>query len=185
MDTRTTTDLELVEEILHRVTSDLSMITDRAITTTAIEARRRHQRPAGAGVIHISFKLAVGTTTRSAQGCLLVPLPEAIAIASYLMMVPEELVAAKRAEVTLDSSMKDALQEVGTFIATAANTAVQALGLEQVSIRSEGCQGVRPDVRPALEYVEGDELLVGEATAELDTYPAFKMLLILPAGILE
>ena len=185
MDTRTTTDLELVEEILHRVTSDLSMITDRAITTTAIEARRRHQRPAGAGVIHISFKLAVGTTTRSAQGCLLVPLPEAIAIASYLMMVPEELVAAKRAEVTLDSSMKDALQEVGTFIATAANTAVQALGLEQVSIRSEGCQGVRPDVRPALEYVEGDELLVGEATAELDTYPAFKMLLILPTGILE
>lgn len=185
MDTHPTTDLELAEEMLHRVASDLSMITDRTITTAAIEVSRRNRRPAGEGVIHVSFKLGVGTETRASQGCLLVPLPEAIAIASYLMMVPDEIVAAKRAEVALDSSTKDALLEVGNFVATAANTAVQALGLEHLSVRSDGCQGVRADVRPALEYVEGDELLVGEATAEIDGYPAFKLLLVLPAILLD
>jgi hypothetical protein len=39
---------------------------------------------------------------------------------------------------------------------------------------------VRPDVRPALIYNEGDRLLVGRARGRIHEYPEFDMILMLP-----
>ena len=58
---------------------------------------------------------------------------------------------------------------------------MRALGVEGVQVGSEGCQGVKPDVRPALEYIEGDELVLGRAEAQIGDFDPFEMLLMIPA----
>lgn len=173
-------DTQLVEEILQRVASDLSMISDRdfEIEETAVE--RADQRPAGAGQIHISFRLGIHCEDEVKHGCVLLPLPEAISLACYLMMVPDDGVASKRPEMKLDVTTKDAMMEVANFIAGAADNALREAFQLKVKVRSEGCQGVRPDVRPALVYEEGTELIVGRARAQIHEYPGFELLLLLP-----
>ena len=47
-------------------------------------------------------------------------------------------------------------------------------------IRSEGCQGVRANVRPALVYEEGTPLVAGKARATIEGHPAFEVTLVLP-----
>src|SRR5439155_229332 len=69
----------------------------------------------------------------------------------------------------------------GNMIGSATGTALAELGLARWSVRSEGCQGVRAGVRPALSYVEGSELVVGRITTRLDPFPACQLVLILPA----
>ena len=47
-------------------------------------------------------------------------------------------------------------------------------------MRSEGCQGVKPNVRPALAYSEGSPLVVARAKLRVHSWPAAESLLILP-----
>ena len=86
----------LAEEVLHRIASDLSMIIDRELRLEAAEVARLQERPVGPEQVHISFRFGVHGGQRAAQGCLLVPLPDALSIAGYLMMLPEEQVLASR-----------------------------------------------------------------------------------------
>jgi len=70
--------------------------------------------------------------------------------------------------------------EVGNFIGGAADAALrEAVGVK-AKVRAEGCQGVRPDIRPALVYNEGDSLLVGKAKGRIHDYPEFDLILMLP-----
>ena len=81
----TSNDLDLVQSVLDRIAKDLAMILDRELALSGCTAERRTERPVGADQIHISFRLGfVGAT--NGQGCLLLPLPEAISLAGYLMM---------------------------------------------------------------------------------------------------
>ena len=174
-------EVELIEETLQRIASDLSMIADRNLELSSIKTKRMNKRAVGQELIHISFKLGIKTDEGTLHGCVLVPLPDAISLACYLMMVPDDGVLAKRSEKTLDSTTKDAMLEVGNFIGGAADAAFRALGLsDSVKVNSEGCQGVKAGVRPALIYREGDPLLVGRAKAKLHDYPPFEMILLLP-----
>lgn len=171
---------ELAASVLARMATDLSMIMDRDFVIEDVRVERRTQRPAGASLVHISFKLGIEVGGWSRQGCLLVPLPDAIALAAFLMMLPDGEVAQERLRTDLDGPFKEALLEVGKFLAGACDSVLrQALPVGSTT-RSDGCQGVRANVRPALAYSEGDELLVVRARARVHEFEPFELILMLP-----
>ncbi len=176
----TSEDQQLVQAIFDRIGADLGMIIDRSVDVADCQAERVDCRVAGEGSIHISFRLGVRIDSINKQGCVLLPLAEAISVAGYLMMMSEDDVVQYRGRDTLDRSMKEAMLEVGNFIAGACDAVLRRSLPDGVSICSEGCQGVRADVRPALEYDEGEELTVGRARAAIDAFPEFDMILMLP-----
>lgn len=181
MTTLTDTQSRLVEEVLARVASDLSMITDREFVVQDVTSELASARIAGEGAVHISFKLGFeGKDGGKDHGCILVPLPEAISLAGFLMMMPDDGVTKRRGDTNLDEAMKDAMLEVANFVAGAADAAVREALSVPVKVRSEGCQGVRADVRPALVYDEGAPLVVARAKARIHKYDEFTLLAIVP-----
>ncbi len=179
-ETCTERDVELLQETFQRIAGDLAMITDREFDIKSMKTGRAAKRASGRDKIHVSFRLGFKAPSAALHGCLLMPLSDAVSVACYLMMVPDDGVKAKRSLLTLDSPTKDAMLEVGNFIGGAADAALRALGFDHVKVSSEGCQGVKPDVRPVLQYHEGTPLLIGRARAKLHSFPEFEMLLMLP-----
>lgn len=173
-------DTQLVEAFLERLASDVGMIVDREIKTDDVRVERLDARVAGEGCVHISFRLAFVTGERMRQGTVVVPLAEAVTLAAFLMMMPDEDVDATRELDELDRPMKEAMLELCNFIAGAIEAVVTDATLGFDSVRPAGCQGVRADVRPALEYEEGEELLVVRAQATIGSYDAFELILQLP-----
>ena len=172
---------ELAATVLARMATDLSMIVDREFVVDGAQVERCAQRPAGDAIVHISFKLGLEVAGESRQGCLLVPLPDAIALAAFMMMLPDEAVAQERHRTELDGPFKRALLQVGKFLAGACDSVLrQALPVES-STRSDGCQGVRASVRPALAHREGDALLVARASARVHDFEPFELILTLPS----
>jgi hypothetical protein len=171
----------MAEETFQRIAGDLAMITDRAIEVQSVSVQRLRERAVGRGGVHISFKLGFQYAGEILHGCILVPLPDAVTLACYLMMVPDDAVKAKRSLQTLDASLKDALLEVGNFVGGATDAALRGLGIAGIQVRSESCQGVRAGVRPAFAYRDGDELVVGRAQVRVHDWPAFEAVLLLPA----
>lgn len=174
-------DLELARGVFGRIASDLGVILDREISIEDVQAERRRARVAGEGGVHISFRLGIQADGHTRQGCLLVPLPDAIALAGYMMMLTDDEVAQERARTELDEPFKEALLEVGKFLAGACDTVLRRTVSEEAHTRSQGCQGVRPDVRPAFEYEEGDELIVARARARVHRFERCELVLMLPA----
>jgi hypothetical protein len=172
---------QLVAGVLARMATDLSMIVDRDFVVQGTRVERCAYRPAGAGVVHISFKLGIEVAGESRQGCLLVPLPDAVALAGFMMLLPDEVVAQERLRTDLDGPFKEALLQVGKFLAGACDSVLRmALPVESAT-RSDGCQGVRAHVRPALAHSEGDALLVGRASARVHDFEPFELILTLPS----
>ena len=131
--------------------------------------------------MHISFKLGfVAPNGDKRHGAVLVPLPDALTMSCFLLMIPDETVASRREEPAPDATLKDAMLELGNMIGGALNTAMEKLGLTGWSAHSEGCQGVRAGVRPAFPYQEGGELVVARVGAILAPFPAFDLILVLP-----
>lgn len=177
---QTVSEHELVRELLGRMAADLSMIVDREIHVGEPTVTRELRRAEGRSRIHISFKLGFQTPEGRMHGCLLVPLPDAISLAAYLMMVPDDTVRSHRNVTSLDRTTKEAMLEVGNFIGGAADAVVRWLFPGGHSVRSEGCQGVRANVRPALVYEEGSELVVARARARVHDFPEFELVVLLP-----
>jgi hypothetical protein len=178
--TRSTPEALWIEEILQRIAADLSMITDRELGLGPSRTVRAAERPAGAGAVHIAFRFGIHVADSIGHGCLLMPLPEAVSLAGYLMMLSDAEVLQRRELEAPDESLKEALLEVDNFIAGAADAALRATLGKEIKVRPEGCQGVRADVRPALIYQEGQPLLVGRAQACLQGHSEFELMLLLP-----
>jgi hypothetical protein len=180
--TGTLTDLnaQTATESLQRIAADISMITDKKLVIDAPSVDCAHKRPAGQHQIHISFKLGFQRGREISHGTFLLPLTESISLAGWLMMLTDDVVTAKRGQTTLDSGTKDALLEIGNFVAGACEAALRSIGTADVKVRSEGCQGVRANVRPALNYEEGSELVVAFAKARLENGAPFDVILVLP-----
>ena len=176
----TDADLELIRDIVQRVVDDLAMITDREFVVEDVSALRDDKKVAGKSKIHISFRLGFHLDGQVLHGCILLPLPAAISLACYLMMVPDEDVKARRGSTELDRGSKDAMLEIGNFIGGATDAAVRNLLNGEVSVRSEGCQGVQADSVPIFVYQRGTPIVVGEASLKLHSFPAFKMIVQLP-----
>lgn len=169
-----------IEEVLRRILSDLAMITDRDLALEGIAVETAPEPLALEGGVHIAFKLALRCGGVVRRGCLQVPLPDAISIACYLMMVTDEGVSAKRGLETLDETLKDSLLEVGNFVAGAAGGALRDTLREDTEVRTEGCQGLRSGASPALAGPPGQAFVVGRARATLQGFPTFSLLLQLP-----
>ncbi|MBI5364365.1 MAG: hypothetical protein HZA53_14390 [Planctomycetes bacterium] len=181
MDTSLTDeDKHMLEETFRRIAGDLGMIADRTIEVGTVAVELASARAAGRSAIHVSFKFGLQYQGQIHHGTLLVPLPDAITLGCYLMMVPDDGVKSKRALTTLDPGLKDALMEVGNFIGGATDAALRGLGIEGLKVRSEGCQGVKANVRPALSYVEGTPLLIGRSKLRIHTWNPFEAILMLP-----
>ena len=88
----TDTDLELIRDIVQRVVDDLAMITDREFLVEDVSALRDDKKTAGKSKIHISFRLGFHLDGQVLHGCILLPLPAAISLACYLMMVGMALI---------------------------------------------------------------------------------------------
>ena len=173
-------DQELLERILDRVTMNLTMLLDREVKLHGVDAERATKRPAGRDQIHISARLAVRHDNELVgEGCLLFPLPEAISMACYLMMLPDSEVASWREERHLDETMKEAVLEVGSIVSSAVDEALRIFEV-RLRCRYRGCQGVRADVRPALEYEEGSELMVARGLVSLHEGEPFEVILMVP-----
>jgi len=171
----------LASSVLARMATDVSMIVDRELAIEDTRVEKCAQRPAGAGLVHISFKLGIEVAGEARQGCLLVPLPDAVALAGFMMMLPDEVVAQERLRTDLDGPFKEALLQVGKFLAGACDSVLrQALPVESAT-RSDGCQGVRANVRPALDHRDGDALLVARASARVHVFEPFELILALPS----
>ncbi len=177
-------DIAIVKGIFDRVAADLGMIVDRHIKISQVTTERLDTRPAGLGRIHISFKLGFKHESETLHGCALIPLPDAIALASYLMMIPDQGVVSQRDTTELDRPSKEAMLELGNFISGAADSVLRK-NRPEIIVRSEGCQGVRADVRPAFPFEEGAELVVGRARTTLHDFPEFDFLLLIPVEALH
>ncbi|HED65400.1 MAG TPA: hypothetical protein ENJ09_07580 [Planctomycetes bacterium] len=178
-------DQKLIKRILNRVSTNLAMLIDREIEIAEIEASREHTRPAGEDQVHISFRLRfTDEDGGESYGSILVPLPDAISMACFLMMVPDAEVSERRKDTDLDQGTKDAMLEVGNFIGAAVEEVCREV-VPGTAVHSAGCQGVRKNVRPAFPYEEGDELLVGRAQARIHTFPEFELILMMPAASLQ
>lgn len=173
-------DETLVLNVLNRVATDLSMITDRAFDAQSFEVSRIDRRVAGQEQVHISFKLAISHRGVRQYGCVLLPLSEAIALACYLMMVPDEAVSEQRLRKDLDASLKDAMLEISNFTASSVDGALREHFEGALEVRSAGCQGVRPGIRPAMPYDDGQTLLLAKARVAIHEYEPFDLLLMLP-----
>jgi len=174
--------LQAVTEIFERITSDLSMLADREIGVRELTVERHTARPTGTGQIHISFRFGAEEGERLHHGTLLVPLPDAITLAAFLMMLPDAAVRDRRALTSLDDALKDAMLEIGNFVGGAVDAALRAVETPIDRVRFEGCQGVRADVRPALAYVEGEPLIVGRAQVTIGEYEPTEMIVMIPEG---
>jgi len=171
-----------LEEMFERIASDLSMLADRELTVSGLEVARETERPSGPGCVHISFRFGAEDGEQLRHGTLLMPLADAITLASLLMMLPDEGVGERREWASLDESLKDAMLEIGNFISGAIDAALQALGAPVTRVRFEGCQGVKEGVRPALVYTEGAPLIVGRVQVSVGSFEPFEMIAVLPEG---
>lgn len=174
-------DLALCEALLRRVCEDLGMLLDRSLAIESLEAERSASKVAGERTVHIAFKFALSVQGVAQRGAILVPLSEAITMAAYLMMQPDDSVAALRKQMELERAQKDALVEVGSLMVNSIDGALRDLLQQSLSARSEGCQGLRAGAAPAFERAPGVELVIGRAKARLHTFPSFELLLMLPA----
>jgi hypothetical protein len=169
-----------LEGILNRIASDISIIADVPIQVEAVEAESSHERPAGEDSIHISYRLAITEDGKSSQGCLLMPLSDAQVLAGGLMMQSRTRLDEVRKSEVLEPATKDAVMELGTFFAGAVESALRDLGHMLVQVEHQGCQGVRPNVRPRLEFEESSTFLVGNCEAKLLNYESQPWVVILP-----
>lgn len=174
-------DEKWVSETLRRTAADLSMLIDRPFQVHTLTTQRTDARPAAKGGVHISFKLAVQRGQNIAHGAVLVPFPEAVSLAAWLSMMGDEEARKRASDTQLDPAMKDGLLEIGNFVAGACEAALKSLGITDARVVSEGCQGVKPSVRPAFTYTDGEALTVGRADAQLANGQPFEMLALLPA----
>ena len=174
-------EVKIVEECVHRVAGDLALLAERSLVVESVMVEKRRRRPAGSGQVHISFKFGIEVAGTVRHGCLLMPLSDALAIAGCLMLQGDEEVALQRTLGAPDPKQREALVEIDLLVARALELALGAQGFPVVRVGPESCQGVRAEIRPALDYRDGEELWIGRAWTQLHVWPPFSMTLVLPA----
>ena len=172
--------LPATEEILNRIGSDLSIVADVSLRVEGVEAQPVTERPAGEGVIHVSFRLDFLEPEGAHQGCVLLPLADVQVLAGGLQMQSAMYLSEARDSQELDEPSKEAVMELGTFVAGATESALRDQGHALIQVQHQGCQGVRPDVRPRLNATEDAPLVWGTCRATLAEFPTSTWHLLLP-----
>jgi len=178
--TTSTRNTELATTLVFAVAEQLGALVGRSFEILSAAAGEARCRPAGEGSIHVSFRYGFERGEERLHGCVLLPLAEAISLANYLRMASDKEVRQRRTATQLDRTTKEAMLEIANFTGGALSSVVGQRAELGWEVRTEGCQGVRPGVRPALDYEEGTELVVVRARARLHEWPEFELLAILP-----
>jgi hypothetical protein len=170
-----------VTELVQRVATDLSMIIERDVRVLSCDVQRSADRAGGSNVVHISLKQAYRLGERSAHGCLLVPLSDALTLAGFFLMLPDDVVEAQRSLSTVDAITKDALLEVASFVAGSLASALGGAAPATLEIRSASCQGLRPGALPALTHEAGSEWWIARAQIQIHAFAPADVVLLLPS----
>jgi len=174
-------EVRLAEECVHKIAGDLSMLAERSLVVLSIAVEKHGRRPVAARRVHVSFKFGIEHAQAVRHGCVLVPLPDALALAGCLMMLGDDEVALQRVRPAPDAALRDALVDVDALMARSIELALASVGLSRMRTGPESCQGVRADARPALDHAEGDELVVATGLVQLHVWPPFELTVVLPA----
>lgn len=137
---------------LDQIAQDLAMFTSVEIALAEpLEIERTLERPRAEAGVHLSFKLSLEREQESDQlGCVLVPLPEALALAGFLLLKTPEEVQELRKLTELDDPLRDAMLELDNLIAGALDNALRWFLPQGATLRAASCQGVREGARPHL-----------------------------------
>jgi hypothetical protein len=173
-------ELAFAQAVCARIGEELGLVVDRPLALEDVRVERMLAKPRAEGGVQLSFRLVFERAQQRQQGCLLVPLAEAISLASYLALAPEDVVRARRALAVLDRPLKESLLELCAFVATAVDAVVRARSAGACSVQPDGCQGVAAGAKPVFAYREGEALLVLRARAQLHGFPPFELLAALP-----
>ncbi len=111
------------------------------------------------------------------------PLPDAMAMASYLLMLGDRTVLRTRDLAEPDGTMKEALEALGRIWANSVCGGSRARFGPGLRVRFAGCQGVRDAIRPALAYPQGEPLVVGKARIRFARWECFRAILTLPGFV--
>lgn len=170
-------DEALLRSVVEQVRDDLGLLANRPLALTELRVERRRLRVPGSGRVHIAFRMGLERGPKSAHGCALLPLADAVSLASYLLMHEDGAVQQARESGDLDGPTKGAVVEVAHFLAGSVDEALRSQG---VRVRAEGCQGVREDCVPSFSHSTDEELLVGWAQMKLAEFAPFELILMLP-----
>ncbi len=175
--------VERVGELVRRAAADLAMIIERDVRVHSCSVERAKERAGGAaGTVHIAIKQAYALGERASQGCVLVPLADALSLAGLFLMLPDEVVESQRASANVDGVTKDALLEVASFIASSLMTGLGG-SASKIEVRSASCQGVRAGSLPALTQEPGGEWWVARASVQIHSFPASEFVWMFPSVV--
>ena len=135
---------ELATALVASIFTNLSTIVDQEIRVETSESSESETPPAGPGCIHISFRFAIRSADKQRFACLLLPLEQVVAGACSMMMMPLDQVGEICESGTLDSTMKDAILEIGNMLSNAFTKVFTETGRKE-SVGFHGCQGLRAD----------------------------------------
>ena len=175
-------DSDWTSRALVRVAEDWAMMIDHEVSIENVQVERESSAPACEGSVHIAFQFGLTHAELGPRyrGALLVPLPDALTMAAYLMMTPENQIAGARAAQAPDSATKDSLMELSSILASALDGVVQDSFEGTWSVTSLGCQGVREGAVPRVSTADDLEWTVARAQGTLADFDAFPMQLVLP-----
>jgi hypothetical protein len=171
--------------MFRRIGGDLSMLCDREIQVDSVTFEEREDLPASQEGVYISFRFAFDNDGAEEHGTLLIPLAESISLGGNLMMAGAAQIAELQERGEVEGPLREAILEVGAFVAGALQSAVEVLGMIRVRVEFEGCQGVQPNVPPMLKYEEGAPLIVGRAALRMGADAPVQMVLVLPVAAMR
>ncbi len=171
--------------IVQQVAADLSLICDRPFEVEHVSTERAAHKRAAGGTVHISFRASFEGPTGHGEGCVMLPLPEAVSLAAFQLGQDDETVRGRRASCEVDRPTKDTLLELCHLVCGSIDAALRPFHAERVQVTSGGCQGVRAGQRPGFGAADGDDLLIGTVRARLGAFESFELVLQLPASLLD
>ncbi len=173
------TDLELLEKTVQRLTTDLIRIADRRVVLEVQKSGMRHNPLPGPDQPHLSFRLSWQIQGRSGFGSLLLPLAETMVLCgAFEGLEEDQLLECYQSD---DPSVRAKLSvlELGSFFAGACDAVTRELGLDG-RVWFDGCQGVRPDRAPTFPRGEDDPMVAAALSCSVAAFDNFVGWLMMP-----
>ena len=165
---------------LEQVALNLSQFTQCEIRLHGVEAVRSARREEPPPGVHIAFRQVYRVEEIELEGCLLLPLADAISLAALLMGESLEVVEALRAARGLDDERKSAILELGELVARALDGALR-YGLPRgCELAPVGCQGVASGKRAVLSNPDTSRYGIGRAHASVGGFAGGDWILVVP-----
>ncbi len=178
-------DNEIVAAVLERAVGDLMLILDRKLAVGEASCERSRTKAVAGDGIQLSFRQRYQVNDEVLEGCILVPLADAIALGGFLQGLEDEEIEARKGLDKLDPAGQAAMIELAGFLAGSIESAIRSTtGEKGHAVESAGCQGVPAAARPNFVFSDGQELIVARADVTLMDEAGFPLLAMLP-GLLS